>query len=150
MVNTNFEIERKWLFDGDLDFITANCKCAIISDFYFNKNTRLRNINNGEWRITIKGDGTLVRNEFEVPIALKDLPNQTLLGCLQKKRYYVDYHGNTFEINVFQNRVLNNLVLVECELGSLDVAIDLPDWLGKDVTENREYYGYNLFQKIAI
>ena len=150
------EIERKWLLN-----LTEPIKNYIITqggdlikDYYFNKYTRLRN-KNGNWFITIKGEGTLVRDEFEFAVDKSQI-NFLPVPILQKKRVYYDYKGHVFEINVFKDidiiymkeQKRMELMLVECELSSPDEEIELPDFIGEEVTAYQNFYSYTLFKEL--
>ena len=55
------------------------------------------------------------------------------------------YEGHVFEINVYKDIIL---ALVEVELESADEEIILPPWCGVEVTNNKEYYNYNLWREL--
>ena len=137
------EIERKWLFNGDLQQITGDIEEVSIKDYYFNPFTRIRQ-ENDTYKLTIKGCGTFVRDEFEIPLS-KEQINFDMLPVLTKTRYYVNYKNHTFEINVFENF---NLILVELEYNDIFEEIELPEWVGKEVTQLINYYGYHLYEQI--
>lgn len=144
------EIERKWLLKQGIDINALVDKLPYqdIKDYYFNDYCRLRNVA-GEWYITIKSLGDLVRDEYEFPVCKEDI-DFIPAPILRKRRYFYDKDGYTYEINVFQDLYVNaskdNLVIVELELPSLSSTITLPDFCGIEVTHKKELYGYNLFQ----
>ena len=63
------EIERKWLLAPHVDYkeVIEQCGYKEIKDYYFNETSRLRCVD-GQWFITIKSYGTLIRDEFEFEI----------------------------------------------------------------------------------
>lgn len=145
------EIERKFLLNpNDLErmkFILRGTHYDVISDYYFNDYTRLRQINN-DYFITVKSIGTIERQEYEY--ALKEIPN--VPGkMLSKIRYYYPYKGHTFEINFYNLYYYtpfsnDKLVLVEVELNDKDEYVELPDWVGMEVTEDPRFYNRNIFR----
>ena len=140
------EIERKFLFDGDiaaLANIMVNASSIDIEDYYFNEYTRYRWIGIKCW-VGIKGAGTLIRDEEECMLAVTP-DREEYLPRLRKKRFKVFYEGHVFEINVYKDIVL---ALVEVELESADEEVILPYWCGKEVTNNKKYYNYNLWGEV--
>ncbi len=98
--------------------------------------------------LTIKGKSVgAARLEFEYPISSADA-NEMLDGlCLQpvieKTRYRIQHGGLTWEVDEFEG-VNAGLVVAEVELTSESQNIELPDWVGKEVTEDTRYYNANL------
>lgn len=144
------EIERKWFLKSGVNYldIVGNDR-QTIRDYYLDKQLRIRNIKDN-WFVTFKSLGKLVRDEYEFQIVE---PNKDMLPkvYLEKERFKVDFRGKTFEVNVFSNIMLNNsqkLILVECELSRENEKIDLPNWLGTEVTNVSYLYGYNLFKSL--
>ena len=145
------EIERKFLINpNDLNrliFELQNECPDSISDYYFNDYTRLRKINN-DYFITVKSIGTIERQEYEY--ALKEVP--IIPGrMLSKVRYYYPYKGHKFEINfynLYYHTPFSNdkLILVEVELKDKDEHVELPDWIGMEVTEDPRFYNRNIFK----
>ena len=108
-------------------------------------------IQNTKAFLTIKGasstDGT-TRVEWEKAISLDEA--NTLLplclpGSIQKTRHHVPFNGSLFEVDVFE-AALSGLVLAEIELKSADQKIELPNWIGKEVTGDKRYYNSHLSQ----
>ena len=142
------EIERKYLLKDPENFWYKGYNHKRIVDQYVSKNVRFRNIDdNSMWLCTIKGEGTLSRTEYELPILVKPSFNILDYPLLKKTRYIVPYENQNFEINVFDNILYKDkkLCLVELELFSENQDIYKPDWLGPEVTENTIFYGYNLW-----
>lgn len=140
------EIERKFLFDGGITAlvnIMENASGVDIEDYYFNEYTRYRWIGYKCW-VGIKGAGTLIRDEEECMLAVTP-DRKEYLPRLRKKRFKVFYEGHTFEINVYKDIIL---ALVEVELERADEEVILPPWCGKEVTNNKEYYNYNLWGEL--
>lgn len=93
--------------------------------------------------VTIKGPaGRGVRLEFEYPIPVGDA--EEMLGRLcarppvEKTRHAVDHRGQRWVVDVFGGR-LAGLVLAEAELEDAAQPLDLPPWLGREVTGDPAY-----------
>jgi adenylate cyclase len=108
---------------------------------------RVRTVGKGKAYLTIKSARSEVsRSEFEYPIPTADARALMKLrtGRLIKKRRHVVKSGKSnFEIDVFKGDH-RGLVLAEIELSRSRSRFDRPDWLGKDVTDNKRYYNANL------
>lgn len=148
------EIERKWLLKDGVDIqqlIFCAEKTYTISDYYFNPGTRLRIINNEEYQLTIKSMGFQERDELNLVIP-KDLIGlfKNKKPCLEKIRYIIPFNNQHFELNIFKNIKIKDrdLIIVELELPCLDTSIDVPDWIGEEVTACPNYYGYKLFELV--
>ena len=150
------EIERKFIFRGDLGRVTSGCDKAYIEDYYFNKYTRLRKeekyyVWEGEYRkhssstsIDIKGDGTLERDETSILVPYMNTPTD-LAPLLKKWRYFVKYAGHIFEVNEYVDLPL---IIVEVELERVDEDVLLPYFCGEEITHMLNYYNYNLWGEI--
>jgi adenylate cyclase len=145
------EIERKFLPKGDRWKHAIDAPGMRIRQGYLAKarerTVRVRVKGDQAW-ITIKGIRTGVsRAEFEYPIPLDDanwmLDYLSEKPLIEKTRYVVNGHGCVFEIDEFHGENAG-LVLVEVELTSEDQPVDLPDWVGQEVTQDNRYYNSNL------
>jgi CYTH domain-containing protein len=145
------EIERKFLIEND-DWKKSIKKEFVIRQAYLasdpERTVRVR-IKEDKGTITIKGITTnATRAEYEYEIPLQDAKEMIELGekpIIEKRRYIVNEHQKTWEIDVFE-RENQGLVLAEIELGSEDEAIELPAWIGKEVTQEEKYYNANLMR----
>ena len=148
------EIERKFLVRNvDICLEMATASFAIFQGYLSvdpARTVRLR-IQNDHAFLTIKGasssDGT-TRVEWEKAISLDEA--NTLLplclpGSIQKTRHHVPFNESLFEVDVFE-AALSGLVLAEIELKSAAQKIELPDWIGKEVTGDKRYYNSHLAQ----
>lgn len=148
------EIERKFLVcnvQACLDKATASF--AIFQGYLSTdpaRTVRLRTQNDHAF-LTIKGasssDGT-TRVEWEKAISLdeaKTLLPLCLPGSIQKTRHHIPFNELIFEVDVFK-AALSGLVLAEIELKSAAQKIELPDWIGKEVTADQRYYNSYLAQ----
>jgi CYTH domain-containing protein len=62
-----------------------------------------------------------------------------LPGVIQKTRYHVIERQQLFEVDVFEARH-QGLVIAEIELKDPKDNIQLPVWIGKEVTGDNRYY----------
>jgi len=62
---------------------------------------------------------------------------------IEKVRHRVEHAGRTFEVDVFGG-VNEGLVVAEVELPSEDAVVDVPDWIGDEVTDDPRYFNANL------
>lgn len=92
--------------------------------------------------ITVKGPGLRVRAEFEYPIPAVDadelLDSLCEPGLIEKVRYSVVHGGRRWSIDEFAGRHAG-LVLAEVELDEPDEPVDLPTWVGEEVTDDPAY-----------
>ncbi len=140
------EIERKFLVDGD-DWKTVagkglGCKQGYLSAEQAGNTLRVR-IMGEQAYLTIKGTTSgITRSEFEYEIPMPDAAEMLELcgdGVVEKVRYLIEYGGMVWELDVFSG-ANEGLVMAEVELESEDQEFDLPDWAGKEVSEDPHYY----------
>lgn len=142
------EIERKFLVnDPERAIISASHSFQIYQGYISNdtsRTVRLR-IRDAKGFLTIKGpassDGTTrLEWEQEIPVSeAKALMPLCLPGVIQKTRYYVTEQQQLFEVDVFEARH-QGLVIAEIELKDPKDNIQLPLWIGKEVTGDKRYY----------
>ena len=142
------EIERKFLVDGD-EWRTLG-RGEVFRQGYLStvkeRTVRIRAVGEHAW-ITVKGLTVgATRSEFEYPIPLPDAEEMLELceqPIIEKTRHLVDLGGLRWEVDEFigANR---GLVVAEVELDDPDQSIDLPDWIGAEVTDDPRYYNANL------
>ena len=97
--------------------------------------------------VTIKGrnEGPS-RPEFEYEIPLTDV--DPLLGLcegpiVEKTRHRIEHAGLTWEVDVFEGANLG-LIVAEVELPATDTVVQLPAWVGAEVTADHRYVNANL------
>ena len=102
--------------------------------------------------LTIKGQSNAsgdTRFEWEKEIPENEA-TQLLDLCLgqiiRKTRYVVPHQSHLFEVDIFSGK-LQGLVIAEVELFSADEQLDLPTWIGKEVTGDLRYYNSDLAKK---
>lgn len=141
------EIERKFLVLSEafkLDSVRQN----IIAQGYLSsvaeRTVRIR-IKNKQGFITIKGKSSengLSRMEWEKEIALDEAQQLLSLcekGVIEKIRYEVPVGNHIYEVDVFEGENFG-LVIAEIELQSETEEFSVPDWIGKEVTNDTRYY----------
>ncbi len=152
------EIERKFLVDEEkfkairiLRPITSSLVQAYIS---FIPCVRIRIKGSLEdpregW-FTVKGPGTIVREEFELRIPRGDLEEACRMvksirrgAIIQKTRYRFQSCSEIWEVDQFHGD-LEGLWLAEVELDGPEREIELPNWVGKEVTHDVRYSNMNL------
>lgn len=140
------EIERKFLVK-DQSFMSMAGKVDRIEQGYVSLRpggtVRVR-IKNDRAYLTVKGlNKGAVRDEWEYEIPMTDareMVDRVTEGIVIKKlRYNVDFQGRKWEVDVFEG-VHQGLILAEVELESADAPIELPPFIGDEVTGNPQYY----------
>jgi len=140
------EIERKYLVKSNIwKKGLTEADSSFIQQGYLNTDpdrvVRVR-VRDSKACLTIKSRATgITRSEFEYSIPVNDA--QELLGmCLGnvliKRRYEVEYKGNTWEVDEFLGKN-KGLILAEIELISEDQTFETPEWIGKELTKDVTY-----------
>jgi adenylate cyclase len=145
------EIERKYLMksmDWKSEVIQSitNIKQAYLFEDE-DKSVRIR-VRGDQAFLTIKMGKGVTRNEFEYLISVNDaeeMIEKAALLCLEKERYVIQNNGNDWEIDVFKGKY-QGLVLAEIELANENDEIELPSWIGEEVTNDPAYLNVNLFK----
>lgn len=143
------EIERKFLVKGDSwrelgvgsvyrqGYIATQTAATV----------RVRIANNRGY-LTIKGPSVnYSRSEFEYEIPVADAEEMLDTLCdrplIEKVRYKVKWGGLIWEIDEF-NGANQGLILAEVELSDEQQQIELPEWIGEEVSSDRKYFNSNL------
>jgi len=144
------EIERKYLIAGDAwrDLVTSS---QLLRQGYLTAGSgvtvRVRTVDDSIGYLTIKSGGSaLARAEFEYEVPVADA--RQMLGYvrgaqIEKLRYLLDLPGGDWVVDEFQGRHAG-LLIAEVELESPTGKLDLPDWLGDEVTGDPQYYNSSL------
>jgi adenylate cyclase len=74
------------------------------------------------------------------------LDRVALKPCIEKTRYRVMVGSTAWDIDVFggANR---GLIVAEVELPSRSTEVELPEWVGGEVTGDPRYYNANLVRR---
>ncbi len=143
----NTEIERKFKVKNTT-FLETSTSFYKISQGYLNsspeRTVRVR-VKENKGYITVKGIGSangMSRFEWENEIseeeamALLELCEEFIIS---KTRYLCEYKGKLFEVDVFHGHN-EGLIIAEVELQSEEEYIELPEWIGDEVTGDIRYY----------
>jgi adenylate cyclase len=145
------EIERKFLLKGDE--WRALAKGTAYRQGYLStvkeRTVRVRTVGEKGF-LTIKGITTGVTRaefEYEVPTADADAMLDALCErpLIEKNRYRIERGGLVWEVDEFfgENQ---GLVIAEVELAHEGQAIDLPSWVGDEVSGDPRYFNSNLIK----
>jgi len=145
------EIERKFLVKGD-EWKKLG-KGTVYRQGYLStvkeRVVRVRTIDDKGY-LTIKGiNRGATRLEYEYEIPLQDANEMLDELCerplIEKTRYVVPYAGLKWEIDEFAGEN-EGLVFAEVELTDENQKIELPDWIGEEVTDDPRYFNSNLIK----
>jgi adenylate cyclase len=149
----SFEIERKFLLRGD-GWRGLVTKQTTIRQAYLGStsksSTRIRIRDDGTATLTIKSRPSDLRRlelEYPIPVLQAEALMQLREGSvIEKIRHVVPYGGLEWEIDVFSGENLG-LIIAEVELKDVDQAVEMPDWVGREVTAQPQYYNSFLVQQ---
>lgn len=146
------EIERKFLVVNDhwhehvtdsihylQGYFTTNASCSI----------RIR-VAGDRANLNIKSATLgITRGEYDYPLPVQDAKEMLYNLCnkplIEKTRYHLRHADHLWEIDVFSGEN-EGLIVAEIELGSVDEKFDLPDWAGKEVSDDPRYYNVCLVE----
>ena len=148
----NFEIERKFLVRGDEWQQLAASRMSI-------RQAYLASHEKASVRVRIKGDSTAtltvksrpvdVRRlelEYDIPVLEAEALMQLRQGSIIKKTRHLVPRGDlVWEVDVFSGENLG-LIIAEVELRHQDQHIELPPWVGAEITRQSRYYNSSLVQ----
>lgn len=146
------EIERKYLITGE--FKSKAIKSLQIKQGYLSsipeRTVRVR-IQDDQGFLTIKGSNkknSISRFEWEKEIT-KEEANELIqlceVGIIDKIRYIVPFGNKIIEVDEFYGEN-EGLILAEIELDYENETIEIPNWLGKEVTDDPRYYNSMLMK----
>lgn len=140
------EIERKYLVKNNTwKTGLTDADSTFIQQGYLNNDpdrvVRIR-IRDSKAFLTIKSRPKgITRSEFEYLIPLNDaeeLLEMCLGNILVKRRYEIEYKGNTWEVDEFLGKN-TGLVLAEIEMKTENQIFKVPEWIDLDVSDKPEY-----------
>lgn len=139
------EIERKFLVVGDgwrklspgIDYRQG----YLLSEK--GRSVRVRIANNTGY-LTIKGASRgISRTEFEYTIPVSDAAEMLDTLCdrpiIEKQRYHIPWGGLIWEVDEFAG-ANQGLIMAEVELSDPNQVIQLPDWIGQEVSHDPRYF----------
>jgi adenylate cyclase len=144
------EIERKYRVRGD-GWKRDVVRVRRLRQAYLTKNDRV------SMRVRIDGEETatltiktarsgIERHEYEfaIPVAdARELMEHREGAIISKMRHIVRNGGMNWEVDVFDGDN-SGLVIAEIELDRADRLIELPAWVGEEVTDDRRFYNADL------
>ncbi len=146
------EIERKFLVTSDA--WRANARSERFRQGYLStqpgRTARVR-VAGTKAYVTIKGERQgLSRLEFEYEIPVADAEQMLDALCqkplIEKTRHFVEHAGMVWEVDEFAGEN-TGLVVAEIELDSAEQHVELPDWVGQEVTEDARYANSSLVKQ---
>ena len=146
------EIERKFLLKDDSWRLEAEPATQFCQGY-------LSESGPGSVRIRIEGEQANIniksatldmqRLEYEYAIPLTDaremLEQLCIKPLIEKQRYHIPYKGKLWEIDVFEGDN-KGLIVAEVELDNKNETIELPGWVGEEVTDDTRYYNVCLIK----
>lgn len=150
------EIERKFLVVSDGWQAIAESS-LLLRQGYLSSNAkatvRVRTLDDRQARLTLKGAVKgMARAEYEYEIPIADAHEMLVMAqphIIEKRRYRVPFGGLVWEIDVFEGRHAG-LVIAEVELEQEEQQVELPDWVGREVTDDDRYYNASLSRADVI
>jgi CYTH domain-containing protein len=145
------EIERKYLLRSDA--WRQGAEGIVYRQGYLcvdpERTVRVRVIGE-QGTLTIKGKTEgIARAEYEYSIPVADANSMLDQLCfrplIEKTRYRVEHGGLVWEIDDFAGEN-QGLVMAEVELHRPDQEIELPGWVGQEVSDDSRYYNANLVE----
>jgi adenylate cyclase len=144
------EIERKFLLRGD-GWRSQGTPVLLRQGYLSSQRERVVRvrIEGGQAMLTIKGASVgTSRGEWEYPIPLADA-DELLPLCeqplIEKYRRRIDFQGLVWEVDEFLGANAG-LLVAEVELTSAGQHVDLPDWIGDEVSDDARYFNANLIR----
>lgn len=138
------EIERKFLVANEGWRHTMPGSEAF-RQFYLDRregfSVRVRIIDETTAFLTMKTGRGMARGEYEYPIPLADaaeLETARLGKIVAKRRFRIAHGRHTIEVDVYEGG-LAPLVVAEIELQSETDAFALPEWFGREITDDPAY-----------
>ncbi len=143
------EIERKFIVDNTEFKAMAESSTRITQGYLsalIDATVRVRTRGDRGY-LTVKGRNQgAVRSEWEYEIPVDDARQMLKLSqtpLLDKTRYIVPFGGHRWEIDEFHG-ALAGLILAEVELPAADTEVELPPFVGTEVTHDPRYYNSTL------
>ena len=149
----SFEIERKFLVRGNdwqklathqislrQGYLAANGKSSI----------RIRIKGDGSATLTVKSRPVDLRRlelEYDIPVLEAEALMQLRQGAvIEKVRHVIPRGDLAWEVDVFLGDNYG-LVIAEVELRQKHQPIELPPWIGAEITGQPQYYNSSLVQR---
>ena len=142
----SFEIERKFLVRGD-DWRKLTKRQVKIRQAYLASNSknsiRVRITDDKTATLTVKSKPSSLRRlelEYSVPLLEAEAMMQLRQGAvIEKIRHVVPWDDLEWEIDVFLGSNAG-LIIAEIELRNEHQQFRQPDWIGREITGQLQYY----------
>ncbi|MGB0218233.1 MAG: CYTH domain-containing protein [Sinimarinibacterium flocculans] len=144
------EIERKFLVVGD-DWRAQVSRAARMRQGYLSReagraSVRVR-VEDDRATLNIKAavvGSARAEYEYAIPVGeARELLETLCVGRLEKIRHYIERDGIVWEVDEFTGDNAG-LIVAEVELSAVDQAFVRPQWLGRELTDDRRYYNHQL------
>ncbi|MEC9364992.1 MAG: CYTH domain-containing protein [Pseudomonadota bacterium] len=144
------EIERKFLVVGD-DWRAQVSRAARMRQGYLSReagraSVRVR-VEDDRATLNIKAavvGSARAEYEYAIPVGeARELLETLCVGRLEKIRHYIERDGIVWEVDEFTGDNAG-LIVAEVELSAVDQAFVRPQWLGRELTDDRRYYNHHL------
>jgi len=147
----NIEIERKFLVDKHNLPLPDSYKSITQAYLMFNNNQVLRvRKTDSQYQLGYKIKKTNIhRLEFEYDIPSEDGEKLISLSpyyTIEKDRYFINIGKHVWEIDVFKD-LNKSLIVAEVELNNETEEIDIPNWIGEEISDDDRYLNFNLSKK---
>ena len=145
------EIERKFLLKND-NWRKLAPKGVRMAQWYLNEagNTVRVRIADQKAFLTIKSKTVgISRMEFEYEIPLDDAEQLKKLSqtpIVDKYRYKIPFCGHIWEVDEFLG-LNEGLVTAEVEMKDENELVEIPDWIGDDISDQKRYRNSNLAKR---
>ncbi|MGB0977506.1 MAG: CYTH domain-containing protein [Prolixibacteraceae bacterium] len=109
------------------------------------KTVRIR-IKDNKAFLTIKGKSEgIERDEFEYAIPIEDAIQMLKMTPhkIYKRRYLVQHKNHLWEVDIFEDQN-QGLRIAEVELSKANEEVELPNWVGEEVSEDIRYFNSQL------
>jgi adenylate cyclase len=142
------EIERRFLVDKSKLIYPDKKKSIKQAYLMFDDSQilRIRKIEN-DYLLTYKyKKSNINRLEFEYPIPNDDgdkLISLSKYFIIEKNRYYYQADRHLWEIDIFHGKN-EGLIIAEVELDNENEDINIPSWVGKEISNDNKYLNFNL------
>jgi adenylate cyclase len=141
----HFEVERRFLVRGN-EWRQIEAGRTVIRQAYLalrkRASVRLRITNDNTATLTVKSRPAKVRRlelEYTIPIGEAEALMVLRKGSIiEKVRHHVPHGDLTWDVDVFSGENLG-LIIAEVELRHENQRIDLPPWIGEEVTGQPQY-----------
>jgi adenylate cyclase len=149
----SFEIERKFLVRGN-DWQRLATRKVSLRQGYLAANgkssIRIRIKGDGSATLTVKSRPVDLRRlelEYDIPVLEAEALMQLRQGAIvEKVRHVIPCGDLVWEVDVFSGDNYG-LVLAEIELRHERQPVELPPWIGAEVTGQQQYYNSSLVQR---